>query len=158
MEQTNNKLTHAYQLLMRKEGVNVSDLDVETQGFIKDLNQTTQVLVNKSKGGEIKLTPQTQRKIKNYDRAICEGIYDYLELEDESPSQPTTSEKEEEQLKAIHDKKQAEEGGQVQGNSNANSLQDIDLEPTPVQNYADGEEELSEEKVKNVQIGFWDWE
>ena len=158
MEQTNNKLTHAYQLLMRKEGVNVSDLDAETQSFIKDLNQTTQVLVNKSKGGEIKITPQTERKIKNYDRAICEGIYDYIELKEESPSQPTTSEKEEEQLKAIHDKKQAEQGGQVQDNSNPNSLQDIDLEPNPVQNNADGEEELSQGKDKNVQIGFWEWE
>ena len=155
MEQTNT-IPFAYLHLLKKEGVKVSDLDSETQSYIKDLKQTTQVLINRAKGGDIKVSPQTERKIKNYDRAICEGIYDYLESKENAPE---TSSKEEEQLKAIHEKQQAEKGGEVKEDK-PSSLQDIDLspnepkeqEPTP---NADGEEEVKED---NTYKGFWDWQ
>ena len=157
MEQTNT-IPFAYLHLMKKEGVQVSNLDSETQSLIKDLKQTTQVLINRAKGGEIKVSPQTERKIKNYDRAICEGIYDYLEGKENNPSQEANSSKEDEQLKAIHEKQQAEKGGQVK--NEPNSLQDIDLTPNEPK-QAENKEENSDDSKDNeskVRIGFWDWE
>ncbi len=157
MEQTNT-IPFAYLHLMKKEGVQVSNLDSETQSLIKDLKQTTQVLINRAKGGEIKVSPQTERKIKNYDRAICEGIYDYLEEKENNASQEAKSSKDDEQLKAIHEKQQAEKGGQVK--NNPSSLQDIDLTPNEPK-QAENKEENSDEPKDNeskVRIGFWDWE
>ncbi len=163
MEQT-NQIPFAYLHLLKKEGVSVSDLDSETQSYIKDLKQTTQVLINRAKGGEINVSPQTERKIKNYDRAICEGIYDYIDNKENEPeAQPETSAKEEEQLKAIHEK---QKGGEVKDekpkSEEKGSLQDIDLSPNEPkqeeeQSSADGETEL-EEKEDNSYKGFWDWE
>lgn len=151
MEQT-NQIPFAYLHLMKKEGVKVSDLDSETQAYIKDLKQVTQVLINRAKGGEIKVSASTERKIKNYDRVICEGIYDYLE-EKESESQ--SSSKEEEQLKEIYNK---QKGGQVDS-SNLNSeakgsLDDIDL--TPNETTSENKEEEQSEDSDGF-VGFWDW-
>tara|TARA_R100001440_G_scaffold75486_2_gene102853 strand:- start:285 stop:740 length:456 start_codon:yes stop_codon:yes gene_type:complete len=151
MEQT-NVIPFAYLHLMKKEGVSVSDLDSETQSYIKDLKQTTQVLINRAKGGEIKVSAQTERKIKNYDRAICEGIYDYLESKDSQGSQQS---KEDAQLKAIHEKQQAEKGGEVKKESTS-SLQDIDLTPNEPEVEESKEEEQKSEGY--TYKGFWDWD
>ena len=136
---------------MEQTNVGVSDLDSETQSYIKDLKQTTQVLINRAKGGEIKVSAQTERKIKNYDRAICEGIYDFL---DSKGSQEPKESKEDAQLKAIHEKQQAEKGGEVKKESTGN-LQDIDLTP----NEPQGEEpqEETEKSEGYTYKGFWDW-
>lgn len=152
MEQT-NQIPFAYLHLMKKEGVKVSDLDSETQEYIKDLKKVTQVLINRAKGGEIKVSPATERKIKNYDRVICEGIYDYLE-EKESESQ--SSLKEEEQLKGIYNKQKGGEVDSSNSNSEAKgSLDDIDL--TPNETTAEIKEEEEQPKDSDGYVGFWDW-
>ena len=151
MEQT-NQIPFAYLHLMKKEGVKESDLDSETQAYIKNLKRVTQVLINRAKGGEIQVSSATERKIKNYDRVICEGIYDYLE---EKESELQSSSKEEEQLKEIYNK---QKGGQVDSsNSNSEakgSLDDIDLSPNETTSE-NNEEEQSEDG--GGYVGFWDW-
>jgi len=140
MEQANN-ITHAYLHLMRKENVRISDLDSETQSYIQDLNKVTQLLINKARGGELNITPITERKIKNYDRAICEGIYDYLDERKDVEDSNTDSDNEDEQLRAIHEKQKG-------------SLQDIDLEPSSTTSVETKEQ--NEESDNNYK-GFWDW-
>jgi hypothetical protein len=150
MEQT-NQIPFAYLHLMKKEGVKESDLDSETREYIKDLNQVTQVLINRAKGGEIKVSSQTERKIKNYDRVICDGIYDYLE---ERENQPTSSAKEEEQLKQIYNKQKGGDVDTPNSNSEAKgSLDDIDLTPNEITNATTTEESESSDGY----VGFWDW-
>lgn len=150
MEQT-NQIPFAYLHLMKKEGVKESDLDSETRAYIKDLNQVTQVLINRAKGGEIKVSAQTERKIKNYDRVICEGIYDYLE---ERESQPKSSANEEEQLKEIYNKQKGGDVDTPKSNSEAKgSLDDIDLTPNDTTNTTTTEESESSDGY----VGFWDW-
>ncbi len=159
MEQT-NQIPFAYLHLLKKEGVSISDLDSETQSYIKDLKQTTQVLINRAKGGDIKVSAQTERKIKNYDRAICEGIYDYIDGKGNEPeAKPETSAKEEEQLKAIHEK---QKGGEVKDekpkSEGKGSLQDIDLSPNePNQEDEQSSKTELEEKQDNSYKGFWNW-
>ncbi len=155
MEQT-NQIPFAYLHLLKKEGVSISDLDSETQSYIKDLKQTTQVLINRAKGGDIKVSAQTERKIKNYDRAICEGIYDYIDNEGRKSE---TSDKEEEQLKAIHEKQKGGEATSEKLKSNEkSSLQDIDLSPNePKQEENDSSKTELEEKEDNSYKGFWHW-
>ena len=71
-----------HELLLRKYGLNVSQLSAHTQQLKKDLDKTITFIVNKSKNGTINLTPAVESKIETYDRYICDGIFEYLENKD----------------------------------------------------------------------------
>jgi hypothetical protein len=71
-----------HELLLRKYGLNVSQLSTHTQQLKKDLDKTITFIVNKSRNGRINLTPAVESKIETYDRYICDGIFEYLENKD----------------------------------------------------------------------------
>ena len=72
-----------HEFLLKRHKLNISDLSVHTQQLKKDLDKTLVLVINRSKEGNINLTPQTQQKISTYDRYICDGIFEYLEEQDE---------------------------------------------------------------------------
>ena len=71
-----------HEVLLRRYGLNVSQLSNHTQQLKKDLDKTITFLVNKSKNGKINLTPAVESKIETYDRYICDGIFEFLENKD----------------------------------------------------------------------------
>ena len=126
-----------HEVLLRRYGLNISELSNHTQQLKKDLDKTITFIVNKSKNGNINLTPAVESKIETYDRYICDGIFEYLESKD------VITEEQAEQLKdkaddaredVIDDLK--DDAGSTQGNDNSNN-------PSPASTEA--------------KIGFWDW-
>jgi hypothetical protein len=77
---SNLELPH--ELLMRKYNLSNNDLSKNTRQFKMDLDKTLTMIINKSRNGQIQMTPSTQSKIEAYDRAICDGIFEYLENEE----------------------------------------------------------------------------
>jgi hypothetical protein len=77
---SNLELPH--ELLMRKYNLSNNDLSKNTRQFKMDLDKTLTMIINKSRNGRIQMTPSTQSKIEAYDRAICDGIFEYLENEE----------------------------------------------------------------------------
>ena len=71
-----------HELLMRKYNLSNNDLSKNTRQFKMDLDKTLTMIINKSRNGRIQMTPSTQSKIEAYDRAICDGIFEYLENEE----------------------------------------------------------------------------
>ena len=71
-----------HELLIRRHNINMSELSTNTQQLKADFDQTLQIVLRKSKDGEIKLTAPTQRKLTTYDQYICDGIFEYLENQD----------------------------------------------------------------------------
>jgi hypothetical protein len=126
-----------HEVLLRRYGLNISQLSNHTQQLKKDLDKTITFIVNKSKDGKINLTPAVESKIETYDRYICDGIFEFLESKD------VITEEQAEQLKdkaddaredVIDDLKDDAES--TQGNDNSNN-------PSPASTEA--------------KIGFWDW-
>ena len=54
-----------HELLLRKYGLNVSELSKHTQQLKKDLDKTITFIVNKSKNGNINLTPALKVRLKH---------------------------------------------------------------------------------------------
>lgn len=126
-----------HEVLLRRYGLNISQLSNHTQQLKKDLDKTITFIINKSKNGKINLTPAVESKIDTYDRYICDGIFEHLESKD------VITEEQAEQLKdkaddaredVIDDLKDDAES--TQGNDNSNN-------PSPASTEA--------------KIGFWDW-
>jgi len=85
-----------HELLIRRHNINMSELSSNTQQLKADFDQTLQIVLRKSKDGEIKLTEPTRRKLTIYDQYICDGIFSYLEQENKITEAQV--EKEEEKL------------------------------------------------------------
>jgi hypothetical protein len=85
-----------HELLIRRHNINMSELSSNTQQLKADFDQTLQIVLRKSKDGEIKLTAPTQRKLTTYDQYICDGIFSYLE--EQNKITEAQVEKEEEKL------------------------------------------------------------
>lgn len=124
-----------HELLLRKYGLNVSELSNHTQQLKKDLDKTITFIVNKSKNGKINLTPAVESKIETYDRYICDGIFEYLENKD------------------------------VITHSQADSLKDKakDIREDVIDDLKDDDDDTSNsqstqsDSSSGAKIGFWDW-
>jgi hypothetical protein len=138
-----------HQLLLRRYGISIGQLNSNAQQLKKDLDRTLQLVLNKAKNGAVKLTPATQSKINTYDRYICDGVFEYLE------SQENVSEQEVEKIEEQMDSKREDVAEKMEeiheeaiDNQNTNpSTSETQTEtPTP-----------KEESSTKVGLGFWDW-
>ena len=77
---SNLELPH--ESLMRRYNLSIEDLPSKPRQLKMDLDRTIQMVVNKSRNGQIQMTANTQSKIETYDRYICDGIFEYLEDEE----------------------------------------------------------------------------
>jgi len=131
-----------HEVLIRRYGLNISQLSNHTQQLKKDLDKTITFLVNKSKNGKINLTPAVESKIETYDRYICDGIFEFLE------NKEVITEEQAEQLK---DKADGAREDVI------DDLKDDDTnEPTPVSKDIDNSN-TSSNTSSEAKIGFWDW-
>ena len=124
-----------HELLLRKYGLNVSQLSAHTQQLKKDLDKTITFIVNKSKNGNINLTPAVESKIETYDRYICDGIFEYLENKDVIT---------EAQADALKDKAD---------DIREDVIDDLKDDNDDTSNSQSSQADSSSE----AKIGFWDW-
>ena len=124
-----------HELLLRKYGLNVSELSKHTQQLKKDLDKTITFIVNKSKNGTINLTPAVESKIETYDRYICDGIFEYLENKDVIT---------EAQADALKDKAD---------DIREDVIDDLKDDNDDTSNSQSSQADSSSE----AKIGFWDW-
>ena len=124
-----------HELLLRKYGLNVSQLSTHTQQLKKDLDKTITFIVNKSKNGTINLTPAVESKIETYDRYICDGIFEYLENKDVIT---------EAQADALKDKAD---------DIREDVIDDLKDDNDDTSNSQSSQADSSSE----AKIGFWDW-
>ena len=124
-----------HELLLRKYGLNVSQLSTHTQQLKKDLDKNITFIVNKSKNGTINLTPAVESKIETYDRYICDGIFEYLENKDVIT---------EAQADALKDKAD---------DIREDVIDDLKDDNDDTSNSQSSQADSSSE----AKIGFWDW-
>ena len=132
-----------HEVLIRRYGLNISELSNHTQQLKKDLDKTITFIVNKSKNGTINLTPAVESKIETYDRYICDGIFEYLESKD------VITEKQAEQLKDKADDAREDVIDDLKDDANDDAK---NIQST---NNSDSTSSSSDEG--SVKIGFWDW-
>lgn len=125
-----------HEVLLRRYGLNISELSNHTQQLKKDLDKTITFIVNKSKNGKINLTPAVESKIDTYDRYICDGIFEHLESKD------VITQAQAEQL--IDKADDAREDV-------IDYLKDDDTDST------DSQSSNSDSTPSGAKIGFWDW-
>ena len=132
-----------HEVLLRRYGLNVSQLSNHTQQLKKDLDKTITFLVNKSKNGKINLTPAVESKIETYDRYICDGIFEFLENKD------VITEAQAEQLKDKADDAREDAIDDLKDDDNSNNADDSSKANTNNNNPSPAPSE--------AKIGFWDW-
>ena len=132
-----------HEVLLRRYGLNVSQLSNHTQQLKKDLDKTITFLVNKSKNGKINLTPAVESKIETYDRYICDGIFEFLENKD------VITEAQAEQLKDKADDAREDAIDDLKDDDNSNNADDSSKGNTNNNNPSPAPSE--------AKIGFWDW-
>jgi len=144
-----------HELLMRRYNLSIGQLSSHTKQLKTDLDRTLRLVLNKSKEGAIKLTPATQSKIETYDRYICDGIFEYLEQQEEISSEKAdTLEKQaeqkreevKEQMEEMHEEAKQESNESSDSESNTEASESNEPKPS------------SKEDDNKVKIGFWDWE
>ena len=141
-----------HELLMRRYGLKTEQLSSHTQQLKRDLDKTITLIVNKSRNGQIQITPATQSKIDTYDRYICDGIFEYLE------DKEVITETQSDSLETQMDSKRDEVVGGMKTtdettSSTSNQQQTQQSQQTQQTPPAS---ENSESKVKIG--GFWDWQ
>lgn len=129
-----------HELLLRKYGLNISELSNHTQQLKKDLDKTITFIVNKSKNGNINLTPAVESKIETYDRYICDGIFEYLE------NKEVITEKQADDLK--------EKADDIREDV-IDDMKDDDTDTKHSEPLKDNSTSTSTEG--GARIGFWDW-
>jgi len=132
-----SQLELPHELLLRKYGLSISQLSNHTQQLKRDLDKTLTMIINKSRNGNIQMSPTTQSKIETYDRYICDGIFEYLENEEvitESQSDSIESQMDNQRSSVIN-----KMGDSSQTTNQPNNQ--------PNANQSEG----------SAKIGFWDW-
>ena len=132
-----------HEVLLRRYGLNVSQLSNHTQQLKKDLDKTITFIINKSKNGKINLTPAVESKIDTYDRYICDGIFEHLESKD------VITEAQAEQLKDKADDAREDAIDDLKDDDNSNNADDSSKGNTNNNNPSPAPSE--------AKIGFWDW-
>ena len=140
-----------HQFLMRKYGISDSQLPPHSLQLKKDLDKTIQLLINRSRGGEIKITPATKSKIESYDRYICDGVFEILENSGQD-------EKVDMEMDSAYKKREDLSEKIEQINEKAEEIEAEKKEPKAEEPKA--EEPKAEEPKKesdSINIGFWKW-
>ena len=142
-----------HELLLRKYGLNVSQLSNHTQQLKKDLDKTITFIVNKSKNGNINLTPAVESKIETYDRYICDGIFEYLENKEvitEAQADDLKDRADDIREDIIEDLK---EDLKEDNNETSNVQSSTTNSTSSTKSSSQGQEE----EATGAKIGFWDW-
>jgi hypothetical protein len=155
---TPKQLPHEH--LLKKYNLKIEDLSAHTQQLKKDLDQTTRLCLSRSKDGVVNLTPATQQKISTYDRYICDGIWEYLEEQEE------VSEAEVEKIEDKMDEKREEieekmEEAHEEAVEEQKEVEAKAEEPKAEGGEVEAEETQTEAKPKQddeVKVGLWDWD
>jgi hypothetical protein len=137
-----SQLELPHELLLRRYGLNITQLSSHSQQLKKDLDKTLTLIINKSRNGKIQMTPSVQSKIETYDRYICDGIFEYLEDKD------VITESQSDSIESQMDSKRSSEMNKVDTSSSQPTNQPTN-EPTP---QSSGSSDSGIAK-----IGFWDW-
>jgi len=78
-----------HEKLMEDNNIVVSKLDADTASFISDFNQTMKgINMLAQKTGAFQMKPETESKLRRLDKVICNGIFAYLEDEEEENNPP----------------------------------------------------------------------
>jgi len=144
-----------HELLMRRYNLSIEQLGSHTKQLKTDLDRTLRLVLNKSKDGLVKLTPATQSKIETYDRYICDGIFEYLEDNEEISSEKADVLEKQAEVKREEVKEQMEEMHEGAVENKTESKQETSETPTPTPTSS---KEKADEDDGKVRIGFWDWE
>ena len=134
-----------HEVLLRRYGLNISQLSNHSQQLKKDLDKTITFIVNKSKNGTINLTPAVESKIETYDRYICDGIFEFLESKD------VITEEQAEQLKDKADDARENVIDELKDDDNKPN------EPTPPAPKGNDNSNNPSPASTEAKIGFWDW-
>ena len=138
---SNLELPH--ESLMRRYNLSIEDLPSKPRQLKTDLDRTIQMVVNKSRNGQIQMTANTQSKIETYDRYICDGIFEYLEDEE------VITESQSDSIESQMDSKRSQTINSFDTKSNNNTTTKTSntttTTTTPVSN-------------NDAKIGFWSWE
>lgn len=134
-----------HEVLLRRYGLNISQLSNHSQQLKKDLDKTITFIVNKSKNGSINLTPAVESKIETYDRYICDGIFEFLESKD------VITEEQAEQLKDKADDARENVIDELKDDDNKPN------EPTPPAPKDNDNSTNPSPASTEAKIGFWDW-
>ena len=138
---SNLELPH--ESLMRRYNLSIEDLPSKPRQLKTDLDRTIQMVVNKSRNGQIQMTANTQSKIETYDRYICDGIFEYLEDEE------VITESQSDSMESQMDSKRSQTINSFDTKSNNNTTTKTSntttTTTTPVSN-------------NDAKIGFWSWE
>ena len=138
---SNLELPH--ESLMRRYNLSIEDLPAKPRQLKTDLDRTIQMVVNKSRNGQIQMTANTQSKIETYDRYICDGIFEYLEDEE------VITESQSDSIESQMDSKRSQTINSFDTKSNNNTTTKTSntttTTTTPVSN-------------NDAKIGFWSWE
>ena len=133
-----SQLELPHEVLLRRYGLNISQLSSHTQQLKRDLDKTLTLIINKSRNGKIQMTPSVQSKIETYDRYICDGIFEYLEDTD------VITESQSDTIESQMDNKRSSEMKKVDTSSSQPTNQPTN-KPTTQSGSSD------------AKIGFWDW-
>ena len=136
---SNLELPH--ESFMRRYNLSIEDLPAKPRQLKTDLDRTIQMVVNKSRNGQIQMTANTQSKIETYDRYICDGIFEYLEDEEvitESQSDSIESQMDSKRSQTIN-------SFDTKSNNNTSTKTSSTTTTTPASN-------------NDAKIGFWSWE
>jgi hypothetical protein len=138
---SNLELPH--ESLMRRYKLSIEDLPSKPRQLKMDLDRTIQMVVNKSRNGQIQMTANTQSKIETYDRYICDGIFEYLEDEE------VITESQSDSMESQMDSKRSETINSFETTTNTNT--------TPTTATTTQTPQTPQTSNTDAKIGFWDW-
>jgi outer membrane biosynthesis protein TonB len=150
------ELPHIF--LLNRHNLSIDQLSAHTQQLKKDLDKTLVLVINRSKDGNVSLTPQTQQKISTYDRYICDGIFEYLEEQDElSEKQVEVEEKQvEEKREEVEEKMEEIHTEQVEEKKEAEVKAETENKVEPEKQVEQKEEAPKKEEQKEEGGSFFD--
>lgn len=135
-----------HELLMRRYGLTINQLSAHTQQMKRDLDKTITLIVNKSRNGEVNITPSTQSKIETYDRYICDGIFEFLE------DSEVITENQSDTMESQMDSKRQEVVNTMNTSSTTTTNTSTSTNTKTQQTTTPSSEE------QKAKIGFWDWQ
>ena len=74
-----NNLELPHEVLLRRYSLDMSELPAKTQTMKSNLERELNLIVARSKNGQVNVSPTLQAKLENYDRLICDDIFELLE-------------------------------------------------------------------------------
>ena len=131
-----SKLELPHELLLRKYVLDINKLSSHTRQLKSDLDKIMMMIVNKSRNGQINMTPATKSKIDTYDRYICDGIFEYLENAD------VINEDQADSIESQMDSQRQSQMNKINTENNTSNQQNSQ------NNTGSG---------GDAKIGFWDW-